>query len=268
MPVSCFSLNQLNFPTHLNYFPPFMLQNILHSSNNDSITDITFMVNEAKKQAIEQSGNEKEKSKSGIPDSEPYDAIVIGAGICGIIFLKYALEKGLRCVALEKQSDVGGLWNRLPSWQDIQNRKQDFALDGIPLNGVDQPAVLQYAEEWIRHFGLDQHIQLGCEVTGASRTDGNWTVRTKQGDVFQANYLIVASGVQNDLWIPDMERVDSEIKETHSCNLRRPDRLAGQRVTVVGGGASSQDLVDLAIENGAKDIHWVFRKEVKWFLPT
>ena len=41
-------------------------------------------------------------------NSEPYDAIIIGAGICGIIFLKYAREQGLRCLVLEKQDAVGG----------------------------------------------------------------------------------------------------------------------------------------------------------------
>jgi glycerol-3-phosphate dehydrogenase len=33
-------------------------------------------------------------------DERPYDAIVIGGGLCGVIFLKYARECGLRCVAL------------------------------------------------------------------------------------------------------------------------------------------------------------------------
>jgi len=199
---------------------------------------------------------------------EPYDAIVIGAGLCGVIFLAYARQSGLRCIVLEKQADVGGLWYRLPSWQDLQNRRQDIALDGVPLDGVDQPAVHRYAREWVRRFGLDPHIRLGCEVGGVSRRDGLWTVGTKQGEVFRAENLIVASGVQNEPWLPEVERTDSEIEEAHSCDLRRPESLSGQRVTVVGGGASSQDLLELAIRNGAKAIHWVYRKDVKWFLPT
>ncbi len=199
---------------------------------------------------------------------KPYDAIVIGAGICGVIFLAYARRHGLRCVVLEKQSDVGGLWYRLPRWQDLQNRRQDIAVDGVPLDGVDQPAVHRYVREWVRRFRLEPHIRLGCEVTGVSRTESGWTVRTKHGDTFRANYLIAASGVQNEPWIPAVERHDSEILENHSSDLRRPESLAGQRVTVIGGGASSQDLLDLAIENGAREIHWVYRKEVRWFLPT
>ena len=86
------------------------------------------------KEARAVSGKERAVSEHAFPEPEPYDAIIIGTGLCGIIFLAYARERGLRCIALEKQNDVGGLWNRLPSWQDLQNRRQDIALDGVPLH--------------------------------------------------------------------------------------------------------------------------------------
>jgi hypothetical protein len=35
----------------------------------------------------------------------------------------------------------------------------------------------------------------------------------------------------------------------------------------LGGGASSLDILDLAIANGAEDVHWVYRS-VRWFQPT
>lgn len=199
-------------------------------------------------------------------DRKPYDVLVIGAGLCGIIFLAYARKNGLRAIAVEKQEDVGGLWNRLPTWQDLQNRRQDIALDGIPLHGVDQPAVHRYVREWVRRFDLERHIELGTEVTSASWNDGAWTVETSRGPL-RGDYLVVASGVQNEPWAPNVERSDADVRETHSFDLRHPESLSGERVTVVGGGASAQDLVELALANGADDVHWVYRK-VKWFLPT
>jgi len=199
-------------------------------------------------------------------DAQPYDVIVIGAGLCGLVFLKYASDGDLRCLALEKQRDVGGVWNWLPAWQDIQNRREDFSINGVPLHGVTQPAIQRFAREWVRTFDLDRFIELQCEVTDVSWTDGGWTVRTNQG-AFRTEYLIVASGAQNDPRIPDVERTGSRIAEVHSSGLQRPEELAGKRVTVVGGGTSSWDLLDLAIANGAKDIHWVYRS-IKWCLPT
>lgn len=199
-------------------------------------------------------------------NAEPYDAIIIGAGICGVIFLKYAREKGLRCVALEKQDEVGGLWNWIPAWQDIQNRQKDFAINDVPLNGVKQPDVLQHVREWVQKYDLAAFIKLKHEATSVSWTGEAWKIETNQGTL-RAKYLIAASGVQNEPWIPDIERSHSEVSEVHSSNLHRPEDLAGQRVTVVGGGASAWDLLDLAIENKAKEIHWVYR-HIRWFTPT
>ncbi len=196
-----------------------------------------------------------------------YDAIIIGAGICGLIFLKYAREQGLSCLVLEKQSDVGGLWKWLPAWQDIQNRKEDFAINDVPLNGVKQPAIHQHAREWVQKYNLAPCIKLNCGVTSVSWKNEKWQVHTKEA-VFHANYLIAATGVQNKPWVPDIERSGSEVVEMHSSELRQPEELEGKRVTIIGGGASSWDLLDLAIENGAKDIRWVYRSRPLWFLPT
>jgi len=199
-------------------------------------------------------------------DDAPYDVIVVGAGICGVIFLKYALEQGLRCLVLETQSDVGGLWAKLPAWQDLQNRKEDFAINGVPLDGVTQPFVQRHVRAWVRRYGLAPHIRLGCRVTSISPVGDAWTVQTTSG-TFSADYVVAATGVQNEPWIPAVERSDSEILELHSSQLLRPEDLAGRRVTVVGGGASAYDMLELAVTNGAEGVHWLYR-HARWFLPT
>lgn len=199
-------------------------------------------------------------------NTEVYDAIVIGAGISGIIFLKYAREAGLRCLALEKQDGVGGLWKWLPAWQDIQNRTEDFAINDVPLHGPKQPDVLQYVRRWVQEYELAPFIRLRHEVTSVSWRDEWWQVQTAQG-TFRADYLIVASGAQNEPLVPDVERSHASVREMHSSSLCRPQELADKRVTIVGGGTSSWDLLDLAIENGARDIHWAYRS-IRWFLPT
>ena len=207
-----------------------------------------------------------EKSTSENPNL--FDVIVVGAGICGIIFLKYAIDKGLNCLVLDKQDAVGGLWNRIPDWQDLQNRQADYAINDVPLDGVMRSDVVEYIRSWVQKSDLTPFIRLNQEVTSTSWTKDReeWEVRTNQG-LFRANYLIVASGVQNTPWIPEIERSHPEIVETHSSQLYRPEDLADQKVTVVGGGASAWDLLDLAVENGAKDIQWVYRN-IRWFIPT
>jgi hypothetical protein len=195
-----------------------------------------------------------------------YDAIIIGAGICGIIFLKYAREQGLNCVVLEKQEAVGGLWNQIPAWQDIQNRKADFAINDIPLGGVKQADVLHMVNELVRKYHLGSFLRFQHEVISAVRMNERWEVETKQGN-FYADYLIAASGVQNEPRMPEVERSASSVDEFHSSHLFHPEKLKDQRVTVVGGGASGWDLIDQSIIHGAKEIHWIYRG-IRWFWPT
>ncbi|MDZ7847751.1 MAG: NAD(P)-binding domain-containing protein [Owenweeksia sp.] len=206
--------------------------------------------------------NEETENK----EAAPYDAIVIGAGICGIVFLKYAHEKKLNCLVLDKQSDVGGLWNQLPAWQDIQNRKTDFAINDVPLNGVRQPAVHEHICAWIDKYQLSPFIKLQTEVNSVSWKEDHWEVYTSE-KIYKTRYVIAASGVQNESWIPDVNRQNSSITELHSSAIQKPEELAYKRVTVVGGGASGWDLLDMALGQGAKDIHWVYRN-TRWFLPS
>lgn len=206
----------------------------------------------------------EQKNHSNTTD---YDVIIIGAGFCGIIFLKYALDKGLRCLVLEKQSDVGGLWNRLPPWQDIQNRQEDFAINGIPLDGAKAPDICKHAREWLVKYDLASKIKLNCAVTSVSWKADHWQVATED-KIFSSAYLIAATGVQNKPYVPDIKRSNSDIIERHSSDLQKPEKLREKDVTVIGGGASSWDLLDLAIENRSKKIHWVYRSKPLWFLPT
>ncbi|MGD8608210.1 MAG: NAD(P)-binding domain-containing protein, partial [Myxococcales bacterium] len=170
-------------------------------------------------------------SEPRIPaEQTTYDAIVIGAGICGITFLKYARDEDLHCTVLEKQDDVGGLWNWIPAWQDIQNRVQDFGINGVPLEGAAQPDIHRYAHAWVRRYELAPLIKLNCEVDRVSWSDEGWHVHTNRGE-FRSDYLIVATGVQNEPWTPDVERSESNVVEMHSSELQRPEELSGRRVT-------------------------------------
>jgi cation diffusion facilitator CzcD-associated flavoprotein CzcO len=195
-----------------------------------------------------------------------FDVIVIGAGMCGVIFLEYALDRGVRCLVLEKQDTIGGLWNRLPAWQDIQNRREDFSIDHVPIDGVRQLDVARHVREWVDHFDLGSSITLGQEVVSVEKVDEAWCVRTAN-ETLRARYLVAASGVQNDAWIPDVERRQPSVVEHHSSSLQHPSDLRDRRVTVVGSGASALDLLDLAVQHDARTIDWVYRQP-RWFMPT
>jgi hypothetical protein len=198
--------------------------------------------------------------------SSDLDLVIVGGGIGGVICLKYAKDAGLKTRLLERAERIGGLWRDLPSWQDIQFRKEDWTLGDLPIAEEKQPGVLRNIEAWVERFGLAPHIVLGAPVTSAQPCEGVWRV-TAGGAVYQSRWLIAATGGHNRPVVPQVERDDSSITEYHSSELRNPEELKGSRVAVVGGGASAYDLLDLCFAYQAGNIAWVYRS-TKWMRPT
>lgn len=194
------------------------------------------------------------------------DIVIIGAGISGIVFLKYAKEYNFNCLALEKQQQVGGLWKNLPSWQDIQNKRMDFTINKVPLEGVKQGDIQQFAESWVSKYSLSKDIFLDTEVESVAREGERWKIQTSNG-IFTSDHLVLASGIHNEPFIPDVEHEASGITELHSSQLHHPALLKDKRVTIVGGGTSSWDLCEQALEQEPKNIDWIYRS-IKWFFPT
>jgi len=194
------------------------------------------------------------------------DLIIVGGGIGGVICLKYARDAGLNTLLLESRERIGGLWRDLPSWQDIQFRREDWTLGDLPLSGEDQQSILSNIEAWVERFALSPHIRLNAPVTDAQPLEPGWRV-TSDATTYESRWLIAATGGHNRPNVPQIERNNSLITEHHSSGLRDPGELTGKRVTVVGGGASAYDLLDLCFEHGADSIAWIYRSS-RWMRPT
>ncbi len=194
------------------------------------------------------------------------DLVIVGGGIGGIICLKYAKDAGLNSLVLERGERIGGLWRDLPSWQDIQFRKEDWTLGDLPLSGEHQPDILGNIEAWVERFDLAPYIRLNAPVTSARPCENGWRLATDAATL-EAKWLIAATGGHNRPVVPQVERNDSSIIEYHSSALQNPEDLRDRRVTVVGGGASAYDLLDLCFVHGARSVTWIYRS-TKWMRPT
>lgn len=196
----------------------------------------------------------------------PLDVAIVGGGIAGVIHLQQARRAGLQALVFEQGPGVGGLWRTLPAWQDIQISPADWALGTVPIDGALQPQVLANIQAWVQQFGLADGIRLNTPVQRAQPVADGWLLHTPAGPV-QARHLVAATGAHNRPRVPEVPRRASTVQEWHASALHDPRLLRGQRVVVVGGGASAFDLIDQALEHGAQRISWVYRG-LKWFLPT
>jgi cation diffusion facilitator CzcD-associated flavoprotein CzcO len=201
-----------------------------------------------------------------VHDQTPLDVAIIGGGLAGLIHLHYARRSGLNALVLERESSVGGLWRRLPAWQDLQVSPADFVVGDLELAGPTQPQVLKYVESWVERFGLADGIHLDSPVRLARRVGSCWELDTP-GGIVRAHHLVAATGGHNKPMIPSVSRRDSSVREFHSSELRDPEILNDRHVMVVGGGASAFDLIDLCLSQGVRRIEWVYR-DVRWFAPT
>ncbi|WP_395685522.1 NAD(P)-binding domain-containing protein [Caenimonas koreensis] len=183
-----------------------------------------------------------------------------------MIALYYAQRAGLRARVFEAQPGVGGLWRQLPAWQDIQIAAADWTLGDIPLAGTFAPQIAANIQAWVDRFDMASSISLNTPVHASPRPGGGWTISTPEGDV-TATHLVAATGAHNRPFIPPVRRNASGVKELHSSALEDPSVLAGQSVLVVGAGASALDLLDLAVQHGAREIAWAHRG-LRWFTPT
>lgn len=194
------------------------------------------------------------------------DVVIVGAGIAGLVHLHYARQAGLAAQVLEAQPGLGGLWRKLPAWQDIQFSAVEWAVGDLPLAGTLQPQLLANLQAWADRFALHDGIRYDSPVRRARHDGRQWVLDTPQGEVL-ARHLVAASGGHNTPLIPPVARHDSRVQEWHAAALHDPAWLAGRDVMVVGGGASAFDLIEQGLLHGARRIVWVHRG-LRWFLPS
>ncbi|MFD3943848.1 flavin-containing monooxygenase [Streptomyces sp. NPDC058579] len=188
---------------------------------------------------------------------------VIGAGPSGLATAHALAGRGVDFVCLEQAPDVGGLWRQTaagepgPGYRSLHlnSSKQLTAFVGFPMpdafplypGHADVAAYLRSFAEWA---GLLDRVELRTEVLAVRQDgDGAWTVTSRQarGQETERRFaqVIVASG-HNTVALPPnpLPPGSDSFAGTilHSMDYRDGADFAGQRVVVVGMGASGVDI--------------------------
>ncbi|KQW52621.1 4-hydroxyacetophenone monooxygenase [Nocardioides sp. Root1257] len=175
--------------------------------------------------------------------------VVIGAGFGGLGAAHALREAGVDDVTILERADaVGGVWrdNTYPgaacdvpsplySWSWATN--PDWSRRYSP-----QPEILDYIERTAAADGLLERVRTGTTVTGLT-WDGCWRVATSTG-TYDADLVVAAVGQLSEPVVPAIPGADTFAGPTfHSAQWRHDVDLAGQRVAVIGTGASAVQLV-------------------------
>ncbi|PXX00357.1 flavin-containing monooxygenase [Mycolicibacterium moriokaense] len=179
--------------------------------------------------------------------------LIAGGGLSGISAAAHLLEAGERdLVVLEKEAELGGVWrdNTYPGCAcDIPSHVYSFPFapsrDWSRTYGERseiQNYILRVAEE----RGVRDLVRFNAEVLEATwhEDEHRWIVRTADS-VYAARILVIAvGGALAEPAIPDLPGLEQfEGTVFHSARWRNDHDLTGQRVAVVGTGASAIQFV-------------------------
>ncbi|MET9613638.1 flavin-containing monooxygenase [Kitasatospora indigofera] len=193
---------------------------------------------------------------------------VIGAGLSGMAAAYALRERGIDFVCLEKAPDVGGIWRMPgagepgPAYQalHLNSARQLTEYAGFPMPSwlplyPRHSDVAAYLRSFAESAGLLPHIELRTQVVDVRQgTDEVWTVTSRDArgveTVRRFDQVIVASGHHSVPALPNPLPPGAESFTgtiLHSMDYLDGRDFAGQRVVVVGLGASAVDIaVDLS----------------------
>ncbi|NEK87072.1 NAD(P)/FAD-dependent oxidoreductase [Blastococcus saxobsidens] len=204
------------------------------------------------------------------PPSRDVDVVVIGAGQAGLAtgwaLARQGFERGSGFVVLDGETAAGGAWqHRWPSLTlGTTHRVHD--LPGLPFRPADDSApavesVPAYFADYERRFDLP--VLRPVRVTAVRRTEhGGFTVETDRG-AWQARAVVNATGTWTRPFVPRYPGQELfRGRQLHTVDYRAAEEFRGQRVVVVGGGASATQL--LAEISRVASTTWVTRRPPVW----
>jgi cation diffusion facilitator CzcD-associated flavoprotein CzcO len=194
------------------------------------------------------------------PITDEVEVLFIGGGFSALLTSARLRERGLESIRIvERGSDVGGTWywNRYPGAAcDVVS--YDYLplldeLDYVPVNHYSRgPEIFGHCQAIAQKYGLYDLAVFNTTVTETRWDEAEqlWHVKTNQGDVMRAQFVICANGT---LAKPKLSAIAGmESFAGHSFHTSRWDydytgenleHLKDKVVGIIGTGASAVQIV-------------------------
>jgi cation diffusion facilitator CzcD-associated flavoprotein CzcO len=199
---------------------------------------------------------------------------VVGTGFAGLGMAIRLRGAGIEdLVVFERADDVGGTWrdNTYPGCTcDVPSHLYSFSFAPNPdwsRSFSPQPEILSYLRGCADRYGVRPHIRFGHEVRAArwDETAGRWRIETSQGE-YTAQMLVAGMGPLSEPSVPSLPGLSSfEGTVFHSAQWNHSHDLAGERVAVIGTGASAIQFVPKIQPQVASLL--VFQRTPPWIVP-
>jgi cation diffusion facilitator CzcD-associated flavoprotein CzcO len=206
---------------------------------------------------------------------ERHEVVIVGAGFSGLGAAIQLQRAGVHdLVLLDRGDTVGGTWrdNTYPGATcDVPSHVYSFSFAPNPdwtRSFSPQSEILAYLERTARSFGVLPRCRFRHTVTGAhwDETEARWLVDTDRGTRFSARFLVAAAGPLSEPVIPRLPGLDTFPGTAfHSARWDHGHQLAGERVAIVGTGASAIQFAPHV--QRAADHLTIFQRTPAWIVP-
>ncbi|KAF4120333.1 putative flavoprotein CzcO associated with the cation diffusion facilitator CzcD [Geosmithia morbida] len=184
------------------------------------------------------------------------DALIVGAGFAGIFMLKSLRDRGLKTYIFEAGNDIGGTWrwNCYPgAGVDSEVPEYEFSWPEVwktwnwPNNYPNYKDLRRYFDHVDNVVGIKKDCAFHTVVVGAhfDTSTGRWNIRTEDGRVTKAKYLVLGTGFAARRYIPDWPGMEKFKGVVHHSSFWPDEKVEvkGKRCAVIGTGASGVQIV-------------------------
>jgi cation diffusion facilitator CzcD-associated flavoprotein CzcO len=199
---------------------------------------------------------------------------IVGTGFSGLgMAIRLKQEGEGDFVLLERAGDIGGTWrdNTYPGCRcDVPSHLYSFSFAPNPnwsSTFSPQAEILDYLKDCAERYGVMPHIRFETELESASWDEDEqvWSIETSSGPL-TADFLVAAQGPLSEPSLPEVPGIHSfEGTAYHSAEWNHEHDLTGERVAVVGTGASAIQFVP-EIQPKVANLH-VFQRTAPWVIP-
>lgn len=211
---------------------------------------------------------------------ESIDAVIIGAGMSGILAAYRLRQAGVAVTLLDKNHDVGGTWFEAvyPGCRvDNPNHNYSYSFaqrHDWPGFYSAQSVLLEYFRDCADVFDVRRHVRFGATVQAATWDDvaQRWTVtyRDDSGAEHEVTARIVVSAVgqlNRPRFPVEIEGFGSFAGTAfHSSGWRHDVDFTGKRVVCIGTGASALQFLPHVAERAEHLV--VLQRTAPWLAPT
>lgn len=202
------------------------------------------------------------------------EVLIIGSGFSGLCMAIRLKQAGIDdFVILERDAQFGGTWrvNDYPGCGcDVPSHLYSFSFAPNPdwrRKFARRDELWAYTRSLVQQFDLASHIRVNSALISArfDEASGQWLVQTASGEL-RCKSLVGAIGPLSQPRLPDLPGLAGFTgKILHTAQWDHGWDSRGQRVAVIGTGASSIQLIPQLVDKVA---HLdVYQRTAPWVLP-